>query len=122
MFAWCHANPNRAPAFSAETIPVLTAGGVDAPERSLHPLMSRLLDEFGERTDVLQAVERNIHSFSWSGSRTTYYASYKEPLGQLIQHPKPKVSRWAKTMRLQLDDAVASARNEDEEREALAGI
>ena len=122
LFAWCHANPARAPAFSAETIPVLTAEGVDAPEQSLHPLMARLLDEFGERSDVLQAVERNIDSFGWRGSRASYYAPYKGPLSKLVQHQKPRVNGWARSMLRQLDAMVEAARNEDEEREALAEI
>ena len=122
LFAWCDASPDAAPAFLALTIPVLAAQGVDAQKRSLHPVIARLLDEFGDRKDVLQAVGSNIHNFSWSGSRTTYYAPYKEPLGKLLHHTKPEVRRWAKTMIHQLNDAVANARNEDEEREALAGI
>ena len=71
---------------------------------------------------MLQAVESNIHAFGWSESRTTYYAPYKEPLRKLQQHPKPEVRRWARAMFRQLDDAVANARKEDEEREALTGI
>ena len=122
LFAWCHANPTRAPAFSAETIPVLTAEGVDAPERSLHPIMARLLEEFGERSDVLQAVGRNIDSFSWWVSRASYYAPYKGPLSKLVQHQKPQVNGWARSMLRQLDAMVEAARNEDEEREARAEI
>ena len=122
LFAWCDASPDSAPAFLAVTIPVLATQGVDAPERTLHPVIARLLNEFGDRKDVLQAVESNIHTFGWSGSRTTYYAPYKEPLGKLLQHSKPEVRRWARIMLRQLDDVVANAREEDEEREALAGI
>ena len=94
----------------------------DAPEGTLHPVIARLLGEFGDRKDVLQAVESNIHTFGWSGSRTTYYAPFKEPLGKLLQHPRPEVRRWAKIMLRQLDDVVANSHKEDEEREALAGM
>ena len=76
LIAWWHASPSRAPAFSAEAIPVLTAEGGDPSARSLHPLMARLLDEFGERDDVLQAVATNIHTFSWSGSRASMEHPY----------------------------------------------
>ena len=95
---------------------------VDAPEGTLHPVIARLLGKFGDRKDVLQAVESNIHTFGWSGSRTTYYAPFKEPLGKLLQHPRPEVRRWAKIMLRQLDDVVANSHKEDEEREALAGM
>ena len=122
LFAWCHAHPDRAPAYAAELVPVLTTQETAASERSLHPVMARLLDEFGDRDDVRQAVESNIRTFGWSGSRTNYYALYKEPIGRLLQHSKPEVSRWAKTVLRQLDDAIVGANEQDEEREALGGI
>ena len=122
LFAWCHAHPDCAPAYAAELVPVLTTQETAASERSLHPVMARLLDEFGDRDDVRQAVESNIRTFGWSGSRTNYYALYKEPIGRLLQHSKPEVSRWAKTLLRQLDDAIVGAKEEDEEREALRGI
>ena len=122
LFAWCHAHPDRAPAFVAELVPVLTTKEVDAPERSLHPVMERLLDEFGERDDVRLAIDLNINTFGWMGSMTTYFALYKEPLNKLSQHPKPEVRSWAKTMLRQLDASVANARSRDEEQEALGEI
>ena len=121
LFAWCHAHPDSAPAFTARILPVLTSHGVDAPKLSLHPVIARLLDEFGEREDVQRAVELNIDTFGWSGSMTTYFAPYKEPLSKLLQHPKPKVRSWARILLRQLDDSVERARSEDEEREALGG-
>ena len=122
LFAWCHAHPDRAPAYAAGLVPFLTTQETAASERSLHPVMARLLDEFGDRNDVRQAVERNIRTFGWSGSRTNYYALYKEPIGRLLQHSKPEVSRWAKTVLRELADAIVAANEEDEEREALGGI
>ena len=119
LFAWCHAHPDRAPAFAANILPVLKSHGVDAPESSLHPVTARLLDEFGEREDVRRAVELNIHTFGWSGSVTTYFAPYKEPFSKLLQHPKPAVRSWARTVLRRLDSSVQRARNEDEEEEAL---
>ena len=40
LFAWCHAHPDRAPAFAAGVVPVLTSPEVEASERSLHPVMT----------------------------------------------------------------------------------
>ena len=122
LFAWCHAHPDRAPAFVAELVPVLTTKEADAPERSLHPVMERLLDEFGEREDVRLAIDLNIHTFGWMGSMTTYFARYMEPLNKLFQHPKPQVRSWAKTMLRQLDASVANARRLDEEQEAVGEV
>ena len=122
LFAWCHAHPDRAPAFAARIVPVLTSHGVDAPKLSLHAVAARLLDEFGERDDVRRAIESNIHTFGWSGSLTTYFAPYKEPFSKLLQHPKLKVRSWARTVLRQLDNSVERARDEDEETEALGEL
>ena len=80
--------------------------------------MVRLLDEFGDREDVLKAIDNNINSFGWAGSRTTYYAQYEEPLSELSQHQQPKVRNWARSMLHRLRVASENARHEDEEEEA----
>lgn len=119
LFAWCHAHPGTAPAFSAGLLPVLASpdGGEDA-ELSIHPWIARLLDEFGDREDVRDAIDRNVNSFGWLGSETTHYARHEHPFAELTQHPLPAVSRWAKSMLRRLRASRERARNEDEEREA----
>ena len=118
LFAWCRAHPDQAPAFVAGVVPVLTTYRNDASERSFHPVMLRLIDEFGDRNDVLQAVSLNMGNFSWSGSVTNYFTLYLEPLRTLCDHPKRQVRRWAKAMLRHLDARIESARNKDEERDA----
>ena len=118
LFAWCHAHPDHAPAFAATVLPVISSHDADVPDRSFHPVMARLLDEFGERDDVQEAVARNIHTFGWSGSTTIYFALYEKPFIALLRHPKPRVRRWAKAMIRQLRGAVEDARNFDDEQEA----
>ena len=118
LFAWCHAHPDRAPAFVAATVPILTTYRTDAPEQSLHPVVIRLFDEFGDRDGVLQAVSLNMGNFGWSGSVTNYFTLYLEPLRTLHNHPKWQVRRWAKAMLRHLDTRIEHARNEDEEWDA----
>lgn len=118
LFAWCHAHPDRAPAFVAGVVPVLTTHQLDAPQRSLHPVMVRLLDEFGDREDVREAITRNIHPFGWSGPSTNYFALYDEPLRMLRNHPKPKVRRWATATLRRLAATIENAHAEEEEWEA----
>ena len=122
LFAWCHAHPDRAPAFVAAIVPILTTYRSDASEQSLHPVVIRLFDEFGDRDDVLQAVSLNMKNFSWSGSETNYLTLYLEPLRTLHNHPKWQVRRWAKAMLRHLDTWIEHARNEDEEWEAQSEI
>ncbi len=117
LFGWCHAYTEHAPAFAAKTVPVLAPQG-DGAVRPLNPLMIRLLDEFGERDDVQRAVMSNIHTFGWSGSMTTYFAQFEEPLTNLLQHPKLKLRRWARDVLREIHTSIESARSHDEEYDA----
>ena len=120
LFAWCHAHPGRAPAFVASILPFLTTYEADATNRKVHPVMVRMIREFGDRDDVLQAIGRNMGSYSWSGSLTTYYALYEQPMRGFRDHERPKVRRWARKMLRQLSAHIKEARNEDEEQSGLS--
>jgi transcriptional regulator with XRE-family HTH domain len=122
LMAWCHAHPNEAPAFVAAILPVLTSRDPEDAARTLHPTVKRLLDEFGDRPDVLSALTRNMYTFGWSGSRTTYFALYDEPLRLLETHPVAQVRRWASKSRNQLQRDIAETRTEEEERDADWGL
>ena len=115
LFAWCHAYPESAPEFVAEVLPILAAQQANLPERELHPILIRLLDDFGDRSDVLQAVERNLHSFGWVGSVGPYYARYVKPVRTLAGHRHRKVSRWATRMLRALDAEIREAEYSDQE-------
>ena len=118
LFAWCRAHPDRAPAFVAATVPILTTYRIDAPERSLHPVVIRLFNEFGDRDNMLQAITCNMENFGWSGPLVNCYELYREPLRTLHDHPKWQVRRWAKTMLRHLDARIKHACKRDEEWEA----
>jgi DNA-binding transcriptional regulator YiaG len=118
LFAWCHANPEVGPAFLAEVLPVLTSQRPQEGGNALHPLVKRLLDEFGDRNDVLRKLVQNMHTFGWMGSRTTYYALYEAPLRSLENHPIGAVRRWAKTMLGHMEAEIKAAKTEDDEQHA----
>src|SRR5262249_17353789 len=118
MFAWCHAHPDHGPTFVARNVPVLTTRNLDAADRRLHPIVIRLLDEFGDRDDVRRALSDNMRTFGWSGSMTTYYALYEDPLREIENHPSSDVRRWSKAMRAQFKKDISAARDEDEEQAA----
>lgn len=122
LFAWCHAHPDRAPAFVARVVPALTAYSRETSDRSLHPVLIRLLDEFGDRDDVLDAMVHRMHTFGWWGSLTTYFALYEKPFRALLDHPKGKVRRWARRTLRRLSDSINAARDQDEEWEAQWGV
>ncbi|MCY3821499.1 MAG: hypothetical protein OXH52_19460 [Gammaproteobacteria bacterium] len=118
LFAWCGAHPEEAPACAAQMLPFLSSDHADGTEPSLHPLFRRLLDEFGDREDVLEAGWSNMHSFTWSGSLTTYFARYLGPLETLHDHPIPRVARWAKRMGRLLEREIKQESARDDEYEA----
>ena len=118
LFAWCHAHQDRAPTFVAGIVPVLASHQLDAAGSSLHPVMLRLLNEFGDREGVLPAVLRNMNTPSCWGSLANYFALYEEPLSTLRNHPKPEVRRWATATLRRLAATIENALNEEEEREA----
>ena len=119
LLEWCRAHPDGAPAFTAAVVPVLTNYNRDAQEHSLHPCMARLLEEFGDREDVLQAVGSNIHSYCGWGSPTAYFALYEAPLSMLRdEHPSARVRRWAKATLRELAATSEGIRIEEDEWEA----
>ena len=115
LFSWCHAHPDKAPAFAARVIPVL-AEGQDS-EKTMHPMLRKLIDEFGECANALDGIESNINHFSWVGSLTRYYDQYINPLSALTDHKIPAVQRWAKRLIRQLQARIEHARDQDAEED-----
>ena len=93
LLAWCHASPERAPAFLAGCLPVLAAPESASPP--LHPVMSRVIDEFGERSDVQEAFERGLFPKGVVSSLAAHYAAHEGALRALRAHGTPEVRRWA---------------------------
>lgn len=119
LFSWCSANPDTAPAFAAGLLPILTSRDVADDDRTLHPRMKRLLDEYGDREDVLRALDRNMGTFGWSGSTADYYALFDGPLLRLENHIHGNLRRWAARTREQLRAEIDHVRGQEDERGAL---
>ena len=119
LFAWCHAHPDGAPAFLAQCVPILSKKDDTTDIDRLHPIMSRLLDEFGERGDVQQAIESNLHTYGWSGSSATHYSRYREPLERLCSHRNSRVRQWAEKMGREVGSSIAHETTRERERVAL---
>lgn len=118
LFAWCHANPKNAPIFLAKCVPFLATRGNGTEGESLHPIMSRLLDEFGERNDVQSALERNIHPYHRVGSSVGYYRRLRKVLQRFETHTNPGVRQWAEKMGREVERCLSREVIQDEEREA----
>ncbi len=106
LFGWCCANPQIGPAFVAGIFPLLKESDQETASEEFHPVIKRLLDEFGESEGVLGALAGNIHSFSGWGSETNHLARYREPLRSIENHHKGSVRRWARKMLRKIDDEI----------------
>ena len=121
LFAWCHEHPDCAPAFAASVVPVLATGRGDPSGRALHPILSRLINEFGERKDMQKEIANNIHLHCFSGSgpsdqRYELFLALLEPLHG--RHPKEPVRRWARDTLRSLRKHAEADRRRTAEREA----
>lgn len=121
LFAWCEANPKTAPAFVAICVPVLSSQKPEDKNRTFHPIMQRVIDEFASEPKVLDRIAQNIGTYGWSGSRSSYYALYEEPFKLILHHENIKVRRWASKMVKSLGLQKDGARQEDEEQDAYWG-
>lgn len=59
-----------------------------------------------------------MNTFGWSGSLTTYYKLYEQPLESLQKHPKAAVRRWARKMSDSITRQIAHAQQSDDEQAA----
>ena len=116
LLAWCDVNPDQAPAFAAKCLPILSAAGRDPGQHDLHPVMSRLIDDFGERADVQREFESNLFTTGAVSSLADHYAQHEAPLEILQGHRTPAVRRWARRLSRDLRQLIAHKRADEEER------
>ncbi len=119
LFAWCSAHPDEAPRCAARMLPFLASDDPEPPMEGLHPLFLRLIDQFGDREEVLEATATNIlFNFTWVGSLTTYFGRFLGPLNTLEEHATARVARWAARMHRHLVRQINDAQSHDDEYQA----
>ena len=97
LFGWCHASPEIAPEFIARTVPLLKEGDKnETGSEELNPTIKRLMDEFGERKDVLDGLESNINFSSSLDSDSGHLLRYKKLFQGIENRNKGPVRRWAR--------------------------
>ena len=117
LFAWCHAHPEHAPAFAGGTLPFLESSD-SGNDTVVHPVIIRLLEDFGDREDVTQAINGNMCTGVFWGSQAAFYEKNLEPVKRLLEHPNRNVRRWAKVTLRRIQVDVEQARVDDADREA----
>ena len=81
------------------------------------PLIVDLLEYFGDRDDVLRALDASLQSFLTVGPRAGYYAERIRMLDELPTSRHLKVQLWKETLQSQLDRERRQAQLDDDEME-----
>lgn len=110
--AMCQKYPDEAPVKLAGIVPVFTKN-VDEVN-SFAPLFLWLLENFGDKKEVLQNLHANMHSFSWTGSPIGLYATMKRCLENINVALSPLVSSWVEKCKKELDQEIQAERSQDD--------
>jgi hypothetical protein len=115
VIAACQSYPKNFAVMVAEMAPLFsTRGG----RKHWTDLGKALLDEFGARKDVLNALSINISTGGWMGPTSDHLRTFLAPLAELRSHPLRQVRSWARE-RLKILNAQIEQELRDEEEQAV---
>ncbi|HTW83344.1 MAG TPA: DNA-binding protein [Candidatus Sulfotelmatobacter sp.] len=115
LIAFGHDYVDDVPAFLAQ-YGLMIQSSPDEPLR-ITPLMMALLENFGERDDVLRSLEANIHSFASVGPGADYYAMRMALVDGMPTFGSPRIEIWKDELRSHLDAERKRASLRDNEIE-----
>lgn len=115
LLKWADNNPDFGPQYVAEATPLYVTSEVDEP--TIHPLVKRLVRQYGDNIDVLH----NLSSFAgcktyWGGRETDLEAEKKVYL-ELFENDNPKVRDWAEKNIKGINRILDHERKRREERD-----
>lgn len=115
VVAACKAYPKNFARMVAEMAPLfVTHDG----RKSWTELGAALINEFGSRKDIQNALSINIGTGGWSGPTSSHLRSFVAPLEELKDHPLRQVRSWARD-RLKHLNAQIEREHTDEEEAAV---
>jgi hypothetical protein len=114
LISWCEGYTGGA-SFLLGIVGILAVGSDGT--RTWNPLVTALLERFGDGKKILGALAANIGTFSWSGSLIPYWEQYLTPLYSLKKHPSKNVRRWAARMEADFQKQIATERKREAERD-----
>ena len=117
IISWCRAHPATAPAFAGKAVPILDDRGCGKVKQALHPIMRRMLDEFGTREDVREAVISNLHCYTIHTERSKYFGAHIPVFRSLEAHSERDVRQWAGRVVRDLERTVEKSMERQEERD-----
>lgn len=81
----------------------------------MHPVMIRLIEEFGDREDVTDAAVGTLLTKPRFVPEEGWWTTYHQLVTKLLGHANPKVRRWAKAVLRELQKWIEHARVRDAE-------
>lgn len=109
LLEWCRQNPGKAPARLIGMAPVFGEDG------SFSPLITTLVDEFGERPDVLEALNHNMSCFGCYGSVRPLYHKQINALQRFTKDSRLSVKTWAEKWTRSLEGEIEKEMKREQE-------
>lgn len=107
---WCKTDPDKVPAFLAKTLPLFI-------NQSWSSFARFLLDEYGYKVKVTEALSMHFGQFSWTGNLSDYFEQIKKLVEPLIDHKHKNVRDFAESEISSLDKMIQNQRRREKELE-----
>jgi hypothetical protein len=113
IFEWCHNNKPLASKRLAGLVPIYSNNNHDYSQ--WNPISKQLIDEFGDDKEMLNELDSNIGSFSWTGSLVPLLQAKIKLFESLVNHPIVNVKDWANKNLQYIDKEIKNEINRDAE-------
>lgn len=104
----CKKYPEKAPYRIAQMIPVFK------DDSKFSDWFMWMLDNYGEKKDVLCSLHMNLGTFSWSGSLVPLLEKKKKCFMGITNHQRPEVRKWVECCLHELEEDLRQELNREE--------
>ena len=104
----CRKHPETVPCRIANMVPVFKKDG------GFSDWVIWLLDNYGDKKDVLDGLHSNMNTYSWSGSVVPHLEELKLCMQGIKEHHRPEVRQWAENCIRDLDEQLKREMNREE--------
>lgn len=113
---WCTEAPDKIPVFLARNMNLFLPNK-DKGYWSWSPSVRFLLDKYGDKEALTDAISMNLAQFSWTGNLSDYFERIKKPIEELTTHKHKNVREFAEHQILLLDKDIKTQKHKEKELE-----
>ena len=110
--------PNKLPVFFAGNMNLFFYNSEKA-FYTLSPFAKFLLGNYGDQSQLTEAISMNLGNFTWSGKLSDYFKKAIKALEELKQHEQKNVRDFISREISYIDKRLDQFQEEEEEREKL---